>query len=134
MSTWDENIFSTDLNVDFLDEMANLDEEGVIRAVEDACEVAHSKPKLSEEEEQNAQAAATIAAIWAGAPFSAGEVVEDYPYIRELVGSGSETLTENALEVLENVEENMTSNHSLRPCPKPNLLPAAAAARERPRG
>ena len=95
MSTWDENIFSTDLNVDFLDEMANLDEEGVIRAVEDACEVAHSKPKLSEEEEQNAQAAATIAAIWAGAPFSAGEVV----------GSGSETLTENALEVLENVEE-----------------------------
>ena len=49
MSTWDENIFSTDLNVDFLDEMANLDEEGVIRAVEDACEVAHSKPKLSEE-------------------------------------------------------------------------------------
>lgn len=82
MSTWDENIFSTDLNVDFLDEMANLDEEGVIRAVEDACEVAHSKPKLSEEEEQNAQAAATIAAIWAGAPFSAGEVVEDYPYIR----------------------------------------------------
>ena len=105
MSTWDENIFSTDLNVDFLDEMANLDEEGVIRAVEDACEVAHSKSKLSEEEEQNAQAAATIAAIWAGAPFSAGEVVEDYPYIRELVGSGSESLTENALEVLENVEE-----------------------------
>jgi len=105
VSTWDENIFSTDLNIDFLDEMANLDEEGVIRAVEDACEVAHSKSKLSEEEEQNAQAAATIAAIWAGAPFSAGEVVEDYPYIRELVGSGSETLTENALEVLENVEE-----------------------------
>ncbi len=105
MSTWDEDIFNTDLNVDFLEEMANLDEEGVIRAVEDACEVAHSKPQLSEEEEQNAQAAATIAAIWAGAPFSAGEVVEDYPYIRELVGSGSETLTENALEVLENVEE-----------------------------
>nr|WP_255711795.1 DUF4259 domain-containing protein [Corynebacterium yonathiae] len=105
VSTWDEDIFSTDLNVDFLDEMANLDEEGVIRAVEDACEVAHSKSQLSEEEEQNAQAAATIAAIWAGAPFSAGEVVEDYPYIRELVGSGSETLTENALAVLEDVEE-----------------------------
>ncbi|MCT1426931.1 DUF4259 domain-containing protein [Corynebacterium tuberculostearicum] len=105
MSTWDEDIFTTDHNVDFLEEMANLDEEGVIRAVEDACEVAHSKPKLSGEEEQNAQAAATIAAIWAGAPFSAGDVVEDYPYIRELVGSGSETLTENALEVLENVEE-----------------------------
>lgn len=105
MSTWDEDIFTTDLNVDFLEEMANLDEEGVIRAVEDACEVAHSKPNLSKEEEQNAQAAATIAAIWAGAPFSAGDVVEDYPYIRELVGSGSETLTENALEVLENVEE-----------------------------
>jgi len=105
VSTWDEDIFSTDLNVDFLEEMANLDEEGVIRAVEDACEVAHSKLQLSGEEEQNAQAAATIAAIWAGAPFSAGEVVEDYPYIRELVGSGSETLTENALEVLENVEE-----------------------------
>ena len=86
MSTWDENIFSTDLNVDFLDEMANLDEEGVIRAVEDACEVAHSKPKISEEEEQNAQAAATIAAIWAGAPFSAGEVVEADG--RRLVGEG----------------------------------------------
>ena len=43
MSSWDEEIFSTDLNVDFLDELANLDEEGVIRAVQDACEVARSK-------------------------------------------------------------------------------------------
>ena len=105
MSSWDEEIFSTDLNVDFLDELANLDEEGVIRAVQDACEVARSKNDLTEEEQLNAHAAATIAAIWAGAPFSASETVEDYPYIRELVGSGSETLTENALEVLENVEE-----------------------------
>ena len=105
MSSWDEEIFSTDLNVDFLDELANLDEEGVIRAVQDACEVARSKNDLTEEEQLNAHAAATIAPIWAGAPFSASETVEDYPYIRELVGSGSETLTENALEVLENVEE-----------------------------
>ncbi|ERS61448.1 hypothetical protein HMPREF1261_01127 [Corynebacterium sp. KPL1818] len=114
MSSWDEEIFSTDLNVDFLDELANLDEEGVIRAVQDACEVARSKDDITEEEQLNAHAAATIAAIWAGAPFSASETVEDYPYIRDLVGTPyirdlvgtvDDTLTENALEILDTVEE-----------------------------
>ena len=104
MSSWDEEIFSTDVNVDFLDELANLDEEGVIRAVQDACEVARSKNDLTEEEQLNAHAAATIAAIWAGAPFSASETVEDYPYIRDLVGTVDDTLTENALEILDTVE------------------------------
>ena len=81
MSTWDEDIFSTDLNVDFLEEMANLDEEGVIRAVEDACEVAHSKPQLSEEEEQNAQAAATIAAIWLARPSVRARLLKTTPIL-----------------------------------------------------
>ncbi|WP_049158684.1 DUF4259 domain-containing protein [Corynebacterium striatum] len=105
MSTWDENIFSDGVNVDFLDELANLDDEDIVEAVSDACALATSGDAISADEERNAQAAATIAAIWAGAPFSAGEVVSSYPFIRGLAGSGDEALNEHALEILEAVEE-----------------------------
>ena len=89
MSSWDEDIFADEVNVDFLDELADLEDEEIVAAVDDACALAVSG------EEQ----------IWAGAPFSAGEVVEDYPFIRDLAGSGSENLNEHALELLEEVEE-----------------------------
>ena len=77
MGAWDDAIFSEEVNVDFLDELANLDE---------------------------ALCAATIAAIWAGAPFSAGEVADTYTFIREMRGSGSDQLREVALDVLENAD------------------------------
>lgn len=96
---------SEDVNVDFLDELANLDDEDIVEAVSDACALATSGDAISADEERNAQAAATIAAIWAGAPFSAGEVVSSYPFIRGLAGSGDEALNEHALEILEAVEE-----------------------------
>ncbi|MDO5032110.1 DUF4259 domain-containing protein [Corynebacterium sp.] len=105
MSTWDEHIFTDEDNVDFLDELANLDDDDIVEAIADACALATAGDGVSTEEERNALAAATIAAIWAGAPFSAGEVVASYPFIRDLTGSGSEALTENALELLEAVEE-----------------------------
>lgn len=105
MSSWDEDIFADEANVDFLDELADLEDEEIVAAVDDACALATSGEAQTEEEQRNALAAATIAAIWAGAPFSAGEVVEDYPFIRDLAGSGSETLNENALELIEGVEE-----------------------------
>lgn len=90
MSSWDEDIFADEVNVDFLDELADLEDEEIVAAVDDACALAVSGEEQTEEEQRNALAAATIAAIWAGAPFSAGEVVEDYPFIRDLAGSGSE--------------------------------------------
>ena len=105
MSSWDEDIFADDINVDFLDELANLDDEDIVESVSDACALATNGNSVSEEEQRNALAAATIAAIWAGAPFSAGEIVSSYPFIRELAGSGSEELNEQALELLEGVEE-----------------------------
>ena len=40
MGAWDDAIFSEEVNVDFLDELANLDEEDIVEAVEDACTVA----------------------------------------------------------------------------------------------
>lgn len=104
MSSWDEDIFSDEVVVEFLDELADLDDEAVA-AVDDACALAVSGEEQGDEERRIALAAATIAAIWSGAPFSAGDVVEDYPFIRDLAGSGSETLNEHALELLESVEE-----------------------------
>ncbi|KHO30101.1 DUF4259 domain-containing protein [Corynebacterium minutissimum] len=105
MSSWDEDIFTDEANVEFLDELSDLEDEEIVAAVDDACALAASGEDQTEEEQRNALAAATIAAIWAGAPFSAGEVVEDYPFIRDLAGSGSENLHEHALELLEGVEE-----------------------------
>ncbi|WP_394281303.1 DUF4259 domain-containing protein [Corynebacterium sp.] len=104
MSTWDDEIFAEDINVDFLDELAELDDEEVVEAVSDACLLAANQDNATEDELLNGQAAATIAAIWAGAPFSAGDVAEEYPFIRSLMGEGSEALAEAAVTVLENVD------------------------------
>ena len=65
MGAWDDAIFSEEVNVDFLDELANLDEEDVLEAVEDACTVAVKQDSVSDDEVKNALCAATIAAIWA---------------------------------------------------------------------
>ena len=105
MSTWDEHIFTKDVNVEFLDDLTSLEEDDIIEAIHDAIVLATDDSGATEDEKQNALAAATIAAIWAGAPFTAGDVVSDYPYIRALVGYSSDALNEKATELLEDVEE-----------------------------
>lgn len=104
MSTWDVAIFAEDVNEEFLDELNELDEEEIVEAVQDACLLVLRQPHVSDEERRNALAAATIAAIWAGAPFSAGDVADSHPFIRRLIGSGPEGLNEAAAELLESVE------------------------------
>lgn len=101
MGTWDEKIFANDANVDFLDELANLDDDGVVEGVRDACMLGSGG---TAEEVANAHAAATIAAIWAGAPFSSSAIAEDYPFIRGLIGEGDEALNELAAGILEDVD------------------------------
>lgn len=101
MSAWDLAIFAEDTNEEFLDELLDLDDDVIVESVRDACLLAVNQPEVSEVERANGLAAATIAAIWAGAPFAAGDTAETYPYIRELTGSGDAVLSEAALELLE---------------------------------
>ena len=105
MSAWDQEIFTEEVNEEFLDELVELDDEEIIEAIQDACLLAlRQADSISEDERRNGLAAATVAAIWAGAPFTAGQVASDYPYIRDLIGSGSEELSEAAAELLESEE------------------------------
>lgn len=103
MSSWDQKIFSNDDNIDFLDEIADLDEEDILEAVRDAVLLAADQYSASDEERTNGLAAATITAIWAGAPFSAGEIAERFPFIRGNSGELDEQLIESAAELLEAV-------------------------------
>ncbi|APT84189.1 DUF4259 domain-containing protein [Corynebacterium aquilae] len=101
MSAWDQSIFASDVNTEFLDELLSLDDDGVVEAVEDVCMLVARQSGATEDERENALCAATIAAIWAGAPFSAGDVADRYPFIRRHHGQVSEELAEVATEVLE---------------------------------
>src|SRR5699024_3081452 len=105
MSTWDEHIFTSEDNVEFLEDLNSLEEDDVIEAIHDAIMLATGDNQATGEEEQNALGAATIAAIWAGAPFTAGDVVCTYPYSRRLLRYSCEALDEQATELLEDVEE-----------------------------
>src|SRR5699024_136245 len=58
MSTWDEHIFTSDDNVEFLDDLIALDEDDIIEAIHDAIMLATGNNQATEEEEQNALAAA----------------------------------------------------------------------------
>ncbi|AIG63779.1 hypothetical protein CATYP_02745 [Corynebacterium atypicum] len=104
MGAWDDRILGMDVVEDFLDELNELeDEEEVLAAVKDACVLAQSAD-ASEDEYTIGLAAATLAAIWAGAPFSAGQIADTYPVIRNLIGYGTEEISETALDVLESAE------------------------------
>ncbi|MEJ5928391.1 DUF4259 domain-containing protein [Corynebacterium sp. H128] len=104
MGAWDIAIFANESNVDFLDEIATLDSEDIVEAIDDAVALVASNKAVNEEEVANGLLAATIAAIWAGAPFSAGEIAENYPFVRELAGSGSELLRERSAAILEEAD------------------------------
>ena len=104
MSAWDKDIFSREENVDFLDELSELDPDDVAESVRDAVLLAANADSATEEEIANGLAAATIAAIWSGAPFSAGEIVDSYPFIRSASAEIDEKLAEAAVSVLEAAE------------------------------
>ena len=106
VSTWDMAIFNEDANVDFLDDLADLDFDEAVEAVRDACLLAGDKDNATEEEILNGQAAATIAAIWAGAPFSAGETADTYPFLRATAVEVEldEKLIDAASAILEDVD------------------------------
>ncbi|ALC05211.1 hypothetical protein CDES_03795 [Corynebacterium deserti GIMN1.010] len=104
MGAWDDAILTEEINIDFLDEIAELDTEDIIEALEDACLLVVNQENSTEDEHLNGQAAATIAAIMYGAPYSAGQVVENYPFIRDLIGEGTETLRGAAAQVLEEAD------------------------------
>lgn len=104
MSTWDEEIFSVDVNADFLDEVADLEDEEIMDAIRDAVLLAANQDSPSEDELLNGQAAATITAIWSGAPFSAGEIVENYPFIRMRPDEIDEKLVDAAAQILEGAD------------------------------
>lgn len=109
MSTWDQEIFADDANVDFLDELVDLESEEILEAVNDAVLLAAGEDP-TDEELANGRAAATMAAIWAGAPFSAGEAAEAYPFIRSNPGEISDQLAESAIAVLEAAAEDTGSD------------------------
>lgn len=97
-------IFNEDANVDFLDDLADLDFDETVQAVRDACLLAGDKDNATEEDILNGQAAATIAAIWAGAPFSAGEIADTYPFLRASSVELDEKLIDVAVAILEDVD------------------------------
>lgn len=104
MSTWDMAIFDEDVNVDFLDDLAEMDFDERVEAVRDACLLARDKDNASEDDLLNGQAAATIAAIWAGAPFSAGETADTYSFLRASSAELDEKLIDAAVTILEDVD------------------------------
>ena len=104
MSTWDREVFSDETNAEFLDELVELEPEEILEAVSDAVLLANGAG-ASDEEIANGRAAATIAAIWSGAPFSAGDIAESYPFIRSNPGEISEQIAEAAAALLEAAAE-----------------------------
>jgi hypothetical protein len=42
-----------------------------------------------------------VAAVWAGAPFTASDIVDEHPLIRTRIGDCPESLQEVALQVLD---------------------------------
>lgn len=70
----------------FLEELDELDSPTEVSdAVIDACKLAVA-PGASDEDITVGLAAATLAAIWEGAPYTCSDVAEDYAVVRTMIG------------------------------------------------
>lgn len=101
MSSWDEKVFADENGADFLRECDDLDDLDVIQAIHDACTVALNHAAIGEPDHATGLCAATIAAIWSGAPFTATLVADEHPIIRARIGSCPESLKEVAIQLLD---------------------------------
>lgn len=99
MFTWDSIIFRSDAVTDLFEEVATLEDDDLADALRDACRL--TAGDADDDEARAGLGAATVAAIWSGAPFSAGQLVDEYPFIREGIGSCPEELREAAAGAFE---------------------------------
>ena len=113
MTSWDEHALANDQVQDFLQEIqeeyedagADSDVETVVTALEDAVVIAQKQAARGDEDYAVGLAAASIAAIWSGAPYSISELADEYSVIRGGIGRASEVLQERAAQLLEDESE-----------------------------
>lgn len=101
MSTWDQYLFADESSADFLAECDDLEGRDLVQALQDACTVALNQAAPGEPDHTIGLCAATVAAIWSGAPFTAAEAADTHPLIRAHIGSCPDTLKEAALQLLD---------------------------------
>lgn len=109
MTTWDEKIlkngdvqeFLEELQAEFQDAGSGDGLLGATTALSDAVVFAHKQAARSEGEYAVGLAAATVAAIWCGAPYSVPELVEEFPVIRAGSGQCEPMLQENSTLLLD---------------------------------
>jgi hypothetical protein len=106
MSGWDDAVFSDDDNVEFLDECDDLEGADLVQALVDACTIALNADRPEGDRTPDAEysiglCAATVAAIWSGAPFTAASTADEHPYIRRGIGQCPDELQEVALQLLD---------------------------------
>lgn len=106
MSTWDETVFADDTNADFLADCDDLEGEALQTALQDACTLALDSDAADEgravdPDYINGLCAATVAAIWSGAPFTSASVADEHPFIRAGIGQCPDSLQGIALELLD---------------------------------
>lgn len=107
MSSWDETIFNDEISTDFLDECDDLDGLDLVQALQDACTVALNHSRPGDQDHRTGLCAATVAAIWSGAPFTSAEIADEHPLIRVRIGSCPDTLQEVALLFLDGYLESL---------------------------
>lgn len=113
MSNWDEFIFSQEDNVDFLDELADLDGPELAGALVDAVNLALREEQSGSVDYSIGLCAATVAAIWGGAPFSTATVADEHPFIRAHIGECPTNLQEVALQLLDREMERREGEEDL---------------------
>lgn len=106
MSVWDTELFANDVVLEFFDEVQGSEPDERAGALIDAGRIGLDSDDA--DEIAVAVAAAVIIAIWNGAPFVGGDVVEDYTFIREGIASNDdaeEEAVELAAEVFDSLLE-----------------------------
>lgn len=101
MSTWDTHIFSDEASVELLRDVDDLEAEELMEALQDAVTIASDQATPGQSDYTQGLCAASIAAVWCGAPFAASNLASEHAFVRAYIGRCPEELQEAAFELLD---------------------------------
>lgn len=107
MSTWDHIILEAEPVEEFFEDLEDLDDSELFAVLESSITEALTHAEPGEADYTAGLGAATLVAIWNGAPYTAAEVADRFHFLRAHIGHSIESLTDAALNLLDKEMERL---------------------------
>ena len=107
MSSWDRRISEDEAVEEFFEELDDLEDDELFELVESTVKIALLQADPGDMDYSMGLGAASLVAIWHGAPYALGDLTDRFSFIRGYIGQSDNSLTDSALELLDQEMERL---------------------------